>query len=42
MVYGAEQGLKYGKYDKETLGFVHDYTEGVNAYINQLTLSIIL
>ena len=37
MVYGAEQGLKYmKKYDKETLGFVHDYTEGVNAYINQL------
>ena len=24
------------KYDKETLGFVHDYTDGVNAYINQL------
>ena len=37
MVYGAEQGMKYmEKYDRETLGFVHDYTDGVNAYINQL------
>ena len=37
MVYGAEQGMKYmGKYDRETLSLVNDYTDGVNAYINQL------
>lgn len=37
MVYGAEQAMAYmEQYDKETLQFVKDYADGVNAYINQL------
>lgn len=37
MSYGAEQAISYmEKYDTETLGFVQDYADGVNAYINQL------
>lgn len=37
MGYGADQVISYMKqYDTETLGFVQDYTDGVNAYIDQL------
>ena len=37
MVYGAEQAMAYmEQYDKETLQFVQDYADGVNAYIDQL------
>ena len=37
MAYGAEQAIKYmERFDTETLRFVQDYADGVNAYINQL------
>ncbi|WP_299112817.1 penicillin acylase family protein [uncultured Winogradskyella sp.] len=37
MGYGADQAIAYmEKYDTETLAFVKDYADGVNAYINQL------
>lgn len=37
MGYGADQAMTYmEKYDTETLQYVEDYAEGVNAYINQL------
>ena len=37
MGYGADQAMAYmEKYDQETLAFVQDYADGVNAYINQL------
>ncbi|WP_422859928.1 penicillin acylase family protein [Flagellimonas sp. S174] len=37
MGYGAEQAIAYmEQYDPETLRFVQDYADGVNAYINQL------
>jgi len=37
MGYGADQAMIYmEKYDTETLQYVKDYAEGVNAYINQL------
>ena len=37
MGYGADQAIAYmEKYDQETLQFVQDYAEGVNAYIDQL------
>ncbi|MEM9680315.1 MAG: penicillin acylase family protein, partial [Bacteroidota bacterium] len=37
MGYGAEQAIAYmEQYDIETLSFVQDYADGVNAYINQL------
>ncbi len=38
MGYGADQSVAYmEQFDKETLQFVQDYVDGVNAYINQLT-----
>ncbi|MAD96844.1 MAG: penicillin acylase family protein [Flavobacteriaceae bacterium] len=38
MGYGADQSVAYmEKFDKETLQFVQDYADGVNAYIDQLT-----
>ena len=38
MGYGADQAMTYmEKYDTETLQYVEDYAEGVNAYINQLS-----
>ncbi len=37
MGYGADQAIAYmEKYDKETLGYIQDYADGVNAYISQL------
>ncbi|WP_299368749.1 penicillin acylase family protein [Winogradskyella sp.] len=37
MGYGAEQAIKYmEQYDTETLSYVQDYADGVNAYIDQL------
>lgn len=37
MGYGADQAIAYmKKYDAETLSFVQDYADGVNAYIDQL------
>ncbi|WP_138433833.1 penicillin acylase family protein [Winogradskyella algicola] len=37
MGYGADQAIAYmEKYDKETLGYIRDYADGVNAYISQL------
>lgn len=37
MSYGAEQAMAHmEKYDTETLQFVQDYADGVNAYIEQL------
>nr|WP_297912678.1 penicillin acylase family protein [uncultured Allomuricauda sp.] len=37
MGYGAEQAIAFmEQYDTETLGFVQDYADGVNAYIDQL------
>jgi penicillin G amidase len=37
MGYGAEQAIAYMEtHDTETLGFIQDYADGVNAYINQL------
>ncbi|APY09231.1 penicillin acylase family protein [Winogradskyella sp. J14-2] len=37
MGYGADQAIAYmEKYDKETLGYIKDYADGVNAYISQL------
>lgn len=37
MGYGADQVMAYmEKYDTETLRFVQDYADGVNAYIDQL------
>ncbi|WP_350285821.1 penicillin acylase family protein [uncultured Croceitalea sp.] len=37
MDYGAEQAIAYmEQYDTETLRFVQDYADGVNAFINQL------
>ena len=37
MGYGAEQAIEYmEQHDTETLRFVQDYADGVNAYINQL------
>ena len=37
MGYGADQAIAYmKKYDTETLSFVQDYADGVNAYIDQL------
>ncbi|MEM9000880.1 MAG: penicillin acylase family protein [Bacteroidota bacterium] len=37
MGYGAEQAIVYmEQHDTETLSFVQDYADGVNAYINQL------
>ncbi len=37
MGYGAEQAIAYmKKHDPETLSFVQDYADGVNAYIDQL------
>ncbi|WP_299610075.1 penicillin acylase family protein [uncultured Aquimarina sp.] len=37
MVYGAEQVMEYlEKYDPATLGFIQNYSDGVNAYIDQL------
>ena len=37
MGYGAEQAITFmEQYDTETLSFVQDYADGVNAYINQL------
>lgn len=37
MGYGADQAMAYmEKYDKETLGYIQDYADGVNAYISQL------
>lgn len=37
MGYGADQAIAYmEKYDRETLGFIQDYADGVNAYIDQL------
>ena len=37
MTYGAEQAMAYmEQYDTETLQFVQDYADGVNAYIEQL------
>lgn len=38
MGYGADQAMEYmQKFDKETLSFLQDYADGVNAYINQLS-----
>ncbi|MBW1295011.1 penicillin acylase family protein [Aquimarina litoralis] len=38
MGYGAEQVMAYmEKYDTKTLGFIQNYADGVNAYIDQLT-----
>ncbi|MEO1029950.1 MAG: penicillin acylase family protein [Bacteroidota bacterium] len=37
MGYGAEQAITYmEQHDTETLSYVQDYADGVNAYINQL------
>ncbi|MGY3794869.1 penicillin acylase family protein [Aquimarina sp. 433] len=37
MVYGAEQVMEYlEKYDPATLGFIQNYSDGINAYIDQL------
>ncbi|WP_426429741.1 penicillin acylase family protein [Winogradskyella sp. HB-48] len=37
MGYGSDQAIAYmEKYDKETLGYIQDYADGVNAYIKQL------
>ncbi|WP_422105224.1 penicillin acylase family protein [Winogradskyella sp.] len=37
MGYGAEQAIAYmEQHDNETLSYVQDYADGVNAYINQL------
>ncbi|WP_431158563.1 penicillin acylase family protein [Winogradskyella poriferorum] len=37
MGYGADQAIAYmEEFDRETLGFVQDYADGVNAYIEQL------
>lgn len=37
MGYGADQAIAYmEKHDKETLGYIQDYADGVNAYIRQL------
>ncbi len=37
MGYGADQAIAYMKeHDTETLGFIQDYADGVNAYIEQL------
>ncbi|MDY2588128.1 penicillin acylase family protein [Winogradskyella aquimaris] len=37
MGYGADQAIAYmEENDKETLGYIQDYADGVNAYINQL------
>ncbi len=37
MGYGADQAIAYMKeHDKETLGYIQDYADGVNAYIKQL------
>ena len=37
MGYGADQAISYmEQYDTETLSFVQDYADGVNAYIDQL------
>ncbi|WP_111683597.1 penicillin acylase family protein [Winogradskyella tangerina] len=37
MGYGADQAIAYmEQYDTETLGYVQDYADGVNAYIDQL------
>lgn len=37
MGYGADQAIAYmEQFDRETLGFVQDYADGVNAYIEQL------
>lgn len=37
MGYGADQVMAYmEKHDTETLGFIQDYADGVNAYIDQL------
>lgn len=37
MGYGADQAIAYmQENDKETLGYIQDYADGVNAYINQL------
>jgi penicillin amidase len=38
MGYGADRSIAYmEQYDTETLGFLQDYADGVNAYINQLS-----
>lgn len=38
MGYGADQAMAYmQQHDKETLAFIQDYADGVNAYINQLS-----
>jgi penicillin amidase len=38
MGFGADQAVTYmEKYDKQTLAFIQDYADGVNAYINQLS-----
>ena len=37
MGYGADQAVAYmEQYDPETLAYIQDYADGVNAYINQL------
>ena len=37
MGFGAEQSLAYMEdHDQEVLGYIQDYADGVNAYINQL------
>lgn len=38
MGYGADQAIAYmKKHDTATLGFIQDYADGVNAYIDQLS-----
>ncbi|WP_412561292.1 penicillin acylase family protein [Winogradskyella sp. MIT101101] len=38
MGYGADQAFAYmEQHDTETLGFIQDYADGVNAYIDQLS-----
>ncbi|MBO6881830.1 penicillin acylase family protein [Winogradskyella sp.] len=38
MGYGADQAIAYmEQHDTETLGFIEDYADGVNAYIDQLS-----
>lgn len=38
MGYGADQAIAYmEKHDTSTLGFIQDYADGVNAYIDQLS-----
>lgn len=38
MGYGADQAIAYmEQHDTETLGFIQDYADGVNAYIDQLS-----